>query len=267
MAAVRRSCQPIPGPTGSPVVRSHTTVDARWLAMPTDTTGPPAAKAAPATSNAAAAIVDASNSTKPWLGVVGSTWRWWTWETVASAPTMAARTPLVPTSTTRWFTRSSDGLAGAAGLVDREASSAPKMPVEQDMKAWNTRLKGSGPLLPATARAAITTTTSTANDVSDASAPWTSGRVEAVAAGVEPGPHLSPEEDEVEEDDDIGVPGHGRAQDDGGHGHGHGQGRRPDDDLPVDAELDVSRGHPAFRCRRSSPRRPAWARSSSRADR
>ena len=32
---VRRSCQPRPGPTGSPVARSHTIVDARWLVMPT----------------------------------------------------------------------------------------------------------------------------------------------------------------------------------------------------------------------------------------
>ncbi len=31
---VRRSCQPSPGPTGTPVARSHTMVEARWLAMP-----------------------------------------------------------------------------------------------------------------------------------------------------------------------------------------------------------------------------------------
>ena len=35
MPTVRRSCQPMPGPTGSPVARSHTTVEARWLAIPT----------------------------------------------------------------------------------------------------------------------------------------------------------------------------------------------------------------------------------------
>ena len=34
-----------PGPTGSPVARSHTMVDARWLVMPTASTGPPAARA------------------------------------------------------------------------------------------------------------------------------------------------------------------------------------------------------------------------------
>ena len=32
---VRRSCQPMPGPTGSPVARSQTIVEARWLAIPT----------------------------------------------------------------------------------------------------------------------------------------------------------------------------------------------------------------------------------------
>ena len=37
---VRRSCQPSAGPTGSPVARSHTIVEARWLAMPTASTGP-----------------------------------------------------------------------------------------------------------------------------------------------------------------------------------------------------------------------------------
>ena len=34
---VRRSCQPMPGPIGSPVARSHTIVLARWLVMPTAT--------------------------------------------------------------------------------------------------------------------------------------------------------------------------------------------------------------------------------------
>ena len=43
---VRRSCQPRPGPTGSPVARSHTMVEARWLAMPTPSTGPASASAA-----------------------------------------------------------------------------------------------------------------------------------------------------------------------------------------------------------------------------
>ena len=37
---VRRSCQPRPGPTGSPLARSHTMVEARWLAIPTPATGP-----------------------------------------------------------------------------------------------------------------------------------------------------------------------------------------------------------------------------------
>ncbi len=32
---VRRSCQPMPGATGRPLARSHTMIEARWLAMPT----------------------------------------------------------------------------------------------------------------------------------------------------------------------------------------------------------------------------------------
>src|SRR5205085_6309711 len=65
--------------------------------------------------------------------------------------------------------------AGAGGFVVRDASNAPKIPVELAMKAWKTRLKASGPLLPAMRRTATTTTTSTANDVRDARAPWTRG--------------------------------------------------------------------------------------------
>ena len=72
---VRRSCQPTPGPTGSPVARSHTIVDDRWLAMPTASTGPPSARAAWATSNAPFAMAAASNSTKPGAGVSGNTSR------------------------------------------------------------------------------------------------------------------------------------------------------------------------------------------------
>ena len=64
---VRRSCQPMPGPTGSPVLRSQTMVEARWLAMPTASTGPPLARPARAASSAARAIAAASNSTKPGL--------------------------------------------------------------------------------------------------------------------------------------------------------------------------------------------------------
>ncbi len=87
-----------------PVFESQTIVDARWLAMPTASTGPPSASAAVATSSAAAPISAASNSTKPGDGERGSTSRWWTWSTVASGRTIAARTPLVPTSTTRMLT-------------------------------------------------------------------------------------------------------------------------------------------------------------------
>ena len=41
MPTVRRSCQPMPGATGFPLARSHTMLDARWLAIPTPATGPP----------------------------------------------------------------------------------------------------------------------------------------------------------------------------------------------------------------------------------
>ena len=68
---VRRSCQPSAGPTGSPVARSHTIVEARWLAMPTAPTGPPSARAAVATSRTEAASSPASNSTSPGNGVDG----------------------------------------------------------------------------------------------------------------------------------------------------------------------------------------------------
>ena len=41
-----------PGPTGSPVARSHTMVDARWLVMPTASTGPASASTGRASSRA-----------------------------------------------------------------------------------------------------------------------------------------------------------------------------------------------------------------------
>ncbi len=53
---VRRSCQPMPGASGVPVARSHTMVEARWLAMPTPSTGPPSASAARATVSTAPAM-------------------------------------------------------------------------------------------------------------------------------------------------------------------------------------------------------------------
>ncbi len=68
---VRRSCQPSPGPTGSPVARSHTMVLARCAVMPTASTGPPSASEARATSSTAAAMPTASNSTNPGNGVAG----------------------------------------------------------------------------------------------------------------------------------------------------------------------------------------------------
>ena len=50
---VRRSCQPSPGPIGWPVLRSHTNVEARWLVIPTASTGPAAASDLVATSRTA----------------------------------------------------------------------------------------------------------------------------------------------------------------------------------------------------------------------
>ena len=98
---VRRSCHPSPGATGTPVARSHTRVEARWLAIPTASTGPPSARLRVATSRTAAAMASPSNSTSPGKGESGSTGTWWMCSTVASGRTTAPRTPEVPTSTTR----------------------------------------------------------------------------------------------------------------------------------------------------------------------
>ncbi len=69
---VRRSCQPRPGPIGSPVLRSHTIALARWLVMPTATTGSSTvASTAWAASSTLVAMSVASNSTRPGAGLVG----------------------------------------------------------------------------------------------------------------------------------------------------------------------------------------------------
>ena len=72
---VRRSCQPSAGPTGSPVARSHTTVEARWLLIPTARTGPSSSpwrsRVSRAHSIAARTYEVASNSTRPGIGTVG----------------------------------------------------------------------------------------------------------------------------------------------------------------------------------------------------
>ena len=59
--------------------RSHTMVDARWLAMPTGDHGPPAARRPVPPPSAGGAIAAASNSTKPGSGEDGRTSRWCTW--------------------------------------------------------------------------------------------------------------------------------------------------------------------------------------------
>ena len=118
---VRRSCQPMAGAMGSPVTRSQTTVDARWLVMPTASTGPAPASTARATSSTAVAISAASNSTRPGNGVLGGIARYWTSDTVASGRTMAARSPLVPTSITRMLIVATvlRGRAGSCRAVRR----------------------------------------------------------------------------------------------------------------------------------------------------
>ena len=83
---VRRSCQPMPGPTGSPVARSQTIVEPRWFEMPTPSTGPPSASAAAGQCRARRrAIAAASNSTSPSAGESGSSSRSCSCATVASA--------------------------------------------------------------------------------------------------------------------------------------------------------------------------------------
>ena len=70
--AVRRSCQPMPGPTGTPVTASQTMVDARWLAIPTLEMGPHSARVRSARVTTIEAMAAASNSTAPCQGVLGS---------------------------------------------------------------------------------------------------------------------------------------------------------------------------------------------------
>jgi hypothetical protein len=64
----------MPGPTGSPLARSHTIVDARWLVIPTASTDSPASTSV-AHASAASAIATGSNSTRPGAGEEGSTSR------------------------------------------------------------------------------------------------------------------------------------------------------------------------------------------------
>ena len=65
-STVRRSCQPSAGPIGSPVVRSHTSVEARWVLMPTAADRAPARRAPRRRHRARARPCStASNSTSP----------------------------------------------------------------------------------------------------------------------------------------------------------------------------------------------------------
>ena len=91
----------MPGPIGSPVARSQTIVDARWLEMPTASTGPGGVERGARCGRAhAAAIAAASNCDEAVGGVSGSSSCETSWANVASARTTAARTLLVPTSMT-----------------------------------------------------------------------------------------------------------------------------------------------------------------------
>ena len=105
--AARGTARPSGGPASrcrgrraSPVVRSHTTVDARWLAMPTPSTGPASSSARRASSSTTPPIAVASNSTSPGAGESGRSGARCSTTTCASASTTALRTDDVPTSTT-----------------------------------------------------------------------------------------------------------------------------------------------------------------------
>ncbi len=97
---VRRSCQPMPGPTGSPVARSHTIADPRWFEMPTPSTGPSAPSASRARSRHMRAIARASNSTSPSAGCSGKSSRMHASRSTPPASKTHARMVLVPTSMT-----------------------------------------------------------------------------------------------------------------------------------------------------------------------
>ena len=113
---VRRSCHPSPGPTGTPVARSHTMVDARWLAMPTASTGPPVGQARPRPP---------PPRRRPWpprrtrpvrgTGCRAAPGRGGRARRVPSGRTTAPRTPEVPTSTTRMLTARAPRRTGRPG--------------------------------------------------------------------------------------------------------------------------------------------------------
>ena len=113
---VRRSCQPSPGPTGTPVARSHTMVDARWLAMPT-------AVDRPAGGQAGRGHLDHGFGHGHGVelhqargrGCRAGPARGGCASTVPSGRTTAPRTPEVPTSTTRMLTARAPRRTGRAG--------------------------------------------------------------------------------------------------------------------------------------------------------
>ena len=100
---VRRSCQPCAGPTGTPVARSHTTAEPRWLVIPTAATG-----AAVRVERGPRRVEHDRRPSRPRRtrpsparGSRGGRSRCCSWRTVASSRTIAARIDDVPMSQTR----------------------------------------------------------------------------------------------------------------------------------------------------------------------
>ena len=164
---VRWSCQPMPGAMGTPVARSQTTVDDRWLATPTASTGPPASSARRETSRTAAAISAASNSTKPWAGVVGRTCAvLHVGDRGVGRDDGGPHAAGADVDDEEAHSAGGRGGGSSAGVVDgcclraRVAIRAPKMPAVAAMKPLKTRAVTSG-ARPSMARTTTTTTTMT----------------------------------------------------------------------------------------------------------
>ena len=101
----RRSCggpaSRCPGPTGSPVARSHTTVEPRWLEMPTASTGPAVVRARRVRARGTCRPARRVELDEAVGGGVGQQLAFDVLDARRpSASTTAARTLLVPTSTT-----------------------------------------------------------------------------------------------------------------------------------------------------------------------
>ena len=109
---VRRSCQPSPGATGTPVARSHTMVEARWLATPTASTGPPVGQARRGHLDHGRGHGRGIELDQPGEGGVGEHRHVVDVLYLPSGRTTAPRTPEVPTSTTRMLMARAPGRRG-----------------------------------------------------------------------------------------------------------------------------------------------------------